>query len=369
MSESTVESLFLHLLSAAIWDKPVDAACFKNREASTWQKISDMARRQSVNALIADKALSLPDECLPPKPMQLTFLTQIEQTKSINRRLIHVLSQLTEEYAQVDIPFLLLKGLANGINYPSPLLRNPGDLDLFLYRTEDYESSKGWITGMGYEITDGDHIHYKFEREGVSVENHRRITYFDHKKYDRLFACWEDQLREKKPFTTVEIDSVKVQQLPVEMNAFFIFQHMFRHFVHLGVGFRQFCDWLLFLSRYRGEIDQESFTASTSSYALLYPMQVFARAAVKYFDAPEDIFPFEMIPDHKHADRVIADLFESGNFGFHKSGKKRPKQRMRGMWFSYKTTIRRSMRFGAISPEHSLILPYTKLVNRLKIGF
>ncbi len=144
---------------------------------------------------------------------------------------------------------------------------------------------------------------------------------------------------------------------------------MFRHFVHLGVGFRQYCDWLVFLAKHRDEINADSFTALAKSYALLYPMQVFARAAVKYLGASEAIFPFEVIADNEHVDWVIEDILHSGNFGFHRPGKQRPKEKLQGMWFSFKTTIGRSKKFGVISPEHSKILPVVKLMNRLKIGF
>jgi len=369
MSDFTINQLFLDLLSKAIWNKPVDAKRFLNLNVTTWEKIADMAKKQSVSALISDKALTLPEGSLPPRELTMVFLTQIEQTKALNRKMINVLSKLTDEYTKEDLPFVLLKGLSNGVNYPEPLLRNPGDLDLFIYRKSDYERSKKWIGEKGIEMVDGDHIHYKFDVYGTSIENHRRITYFDHKKYDRQFKLWEEDLIKKENFTTIQIDDLTVRQLPAEMNAFFIFQHMFRHFVHLGVGFRQFCDWILFLAKYRNGIDPVSFAELAKSYALLYPMQVFARAAVKYLDAPESIFPFGMITDDKYADMVIADILDSGNFGFHKPGKKRPKEKMRGMWFSYKVTVRRSLKFGALSPEHSRILPVTKLIHRLKIGF
>lgn len=368
-ADPILKKLFLNLLSAGIRDVPADAELFKGLNATTWKKIEGMARKQSSSALIADKALALPEGSLPPREQNMVFITQVEQTRALNRKMIHVLRELTGEYAEVSLPFVLLKGLSNGLNYPEPLLRNPGDIDLLLYREGDYKRSIEWIAGKGIHMEIGDHIHYKFDVDGISIENHRRVTYFDHKKYDRLFAVWEEEVSKKEDFTSVEIDGITVQQLPVEMNAFFIFQHMFRHFVHLGVGFRQYCDWLLFLSRYRDKIDPVSFTRLAESYALLYPMQVFARAAVKYLDMPESIFPFSMITNDKYADRVMEDIFDSGNFGFHKTGKQRPEEKMQGMWFSYKSTIGRSIRFGGLSPEHSRILPATKLVRRMKIGF
>ena len=365
---STINSLFLHLLSAAIWNKPADAALFVGLDADTWNGIVDMARRQTVSALIADKALSLPKESLPPMKLRLQFMAMIQQTEALNRKMIQVLKDLSQEYQEANFPFCLLKGLGVGVNYPSPLLRNAGDIDLWLYRKGDFERATELYASRGYNIEPGGRTHNKFLKDGVYVENHNNIIFFDNNKYDLLFKEWEEKLVRKNNFATVKIDNLTVQQLPVEMNALYIFHHMFLHFAHEGVGFRQFCDWLMFLTKHRDEIDYVSFTALAKSYALLYPMQIFARAAVKYIDAPEDIFPFAMIEDNKHVDMIIKDILHSGNFGFHRPGKKRPKEKLSGMWFSYVSTARRSSKFGSISPEHIKVLSYYKLINRLKIG-
>ena len=71
----------------------------------------------------------------------------------------------------------------------------------------------------------------------------------------------------------------------------------------------------------------------------------------------------------KHTDWVTTDILHSGNFGFHHPGKQRLKEKTRGLWFSYKTTIQRARKFGVIAPVHSRILPVKKLINHLKIGF
>lgn len=369
MSQPALKNIFLNLLSAALRNVPADDSLFKGLDAEIWENIYWMSRKQSVSALIADKALTLPEDSLPPKEQNIEFITRIEQTKAMNRKMIQVLSNMISEYKEIGISFVLLKGLSNGVNYPQPLLRNPGDIDLFIYRKDEFQKSIDWTVANGIKTEIGDHIHYKFDKDGISIENHSRISYFDNKKYDRLFASWEKEVSEKENFTTVNIGGVAVKQLPVDMNAFFIFQHMFRHFVHFGVGFRQYCDWLLFLFKHRSEINADTFTETAKSYALLFPMQVFARAAIKYLNFSESIFPFEMINDDKYVDLVIDDIFNSGNFGFHKPGKQRPKEKMRGMWFSYKSTIKRSIVFGNLSPEHCKILPAQKMVNRIKIGF
>lgn len=361
---------FLDLLSASIWNRPLEIDNFGQIDKSGWKEIAAMAHRQSVSALIADKALSLPAECLPPGDMTLRFISVIEQTKHMNRKMISLLKELQEEYIQADFPFLLLKGLANSVNYPKPLLRSPGDIDLLLYRKGDYERAKEWLIQKSVEIEPAGTVHYKYKRNSIYVENHSNTTYFSNKRYNKLFIRVEDSILTKSEFSTVNIDSeLTISVLPVTFNAFFLFQHLFTHFVNLGVGFRQVCDWVLFLHKHQAEIDREKFNLLATQFALLYPMQLFARIAVNYLEAPEHIFPFPMIQENQHSEKVMCDILEGGNFGFHRLGKKRPKKKIAGILFSFVNRTKRSIKFGAVSPQHCAILPFKMLINLLFIGF
>lgn len=148
VNNAEVNGLFLHLLSAALWDRPADGLRFKGLEAGVWKKIAALAHKQSVSALVADKALSLPEESLPPRELRMQQLLQIEQTKTLNRNMVRVLGDLQQEYEQAGFPFVLMKGLACGAQYPNPLLRNPGDIDVWLYRPGDYEKARVWAAGQ-----------------------------------------------------------------------------------------------------------------------------------------------------------------------------------------------------------------------------
>lgn len=417
VKNAEVNSLFLYLLSAALWDRPADGLRFKGLDGGVWKKIAVLAHKQSVSALVADKVLSLPEESLPSRELRMQLLLQIEQTKTLNRNMVRVLGALQQEYEQAGFPFVLMKGLASGAQYPNPLLRNPGDIDVWLYRPGDYEKARVWAAGQGYQADDAGHIHYNYAWRGIVIEPHCRISYFDRKKYEKQFVAWEKEVAEQARFGRVPVSQLlrepqppqpsqpqeqgqpqpplapAVQLLPVTMNAFFLFHHMFRHFASLGVGFRQFCDWILFLHHYHGEIDRQEFTERVCSYGLLYPMQVFARVAVEYLDAPEEIFPFPLLPagrherrgrtgrherterrgrperHERHTRRVAADILKNGNFGFHRPGKKRPPGKYSGMWFSFVLSVKRSLKFATLSVSHILIVPYKKLIHRFKIGF
>ena len=97
-TERTANSYFLHLLSAAIWDRTLEAHVFEGIDKTVWKEIANMAYKQSVRALIADKVLSLPAECLPPSDITLRFISVVEQTKQTNRKMIDLLKELQVEY-------------------------------------------------------------------------------------------------------------------------------------------------------------------------------------------------------------------------------------------------------------------------------
>ncbi len=370
-----IEQLFLDVLSAALWSKPLQAASFTSLSLADWKALVAMAHKQSVNALVADQVLSLPAEALPPQEVKMQLLAHIEQTKSLNHRRLEVLAALKEEYNQAGFPFVLMKGPASGHYYPNPMLRNPGDIDILLYGKGDYERSLSWALKKGYNAKDAGHIHYNYDWNGVVVEPHRRISYFDRSSYDRMFIEWEKEVM-GDGFPVLELDAsgeqgtVDVWALPVEMNAFFLFHHTFRHFIHQGVGLRQLCDWVLFLQHHYKQIDPDAFTERVCSYKLLYPMQVFASVAVQYLEAPPAVFPFVIGAAKEHHVRAVAaDILRVGNFGFHKPGKKRPDGKYSGMWYSYVETVKRTFRFASLSCSHIAVLPHKKLINRLRIGF
>jgi hypothetical protein len=51
ITEQTANFYFLNLLSAAIWDRPLEAHVFEGIDKSVWKEIADIAYKQSVRAV------------------------------------------------------------------------------------------------------------------------------------------------------------------------------------------------------------------------------------------------------------------------------------------------------------------------------
>ncbi len=358
---------FLELLRSALWNYPADSSGFEDLGEGEWKDIMQYAVRQRLAALIADGISSLPPELRPPKSIYIHFLLLSEKIEEANRKINEELLELVKIYGELDIPFVLLKGQGNAFYYPRPLHRTPGDLDLFLYRKGDYEKAKRWVIARNYVRESETALHLGYNREDIHIENHRYITRFDRRKYNRILASKIKEITDKEGFEEIRINGEKIRVLPVEMNAFFIFQHMFHHFVYEGVGFRQLCDWILLLNARGRDMDRERFTAMAEEFGLMRAMRVFAHIAVKYMGARPAVFPFELGPDNKFSELVMADILAGGHFGRYRPGKKDPDSLWGGRWNRYKKTVIRMRKFVGMAPSHIRFLPFARLWIRMKL--
>ena len=362
-------SLFLELIRSAIWNEPANENLFQNIDSSVWDDIISFADSHHVNALLYDGVLTLPERVRPEKRTVYKLFLRADATEQLNVRNTQVLKELSREYEKTGIPFVLLKGHGNALCYPNPKRRTPGDLDFFFYRKEDYRKANEWAKQRGFKMHSENIHHQSFEYKKVHVENHKQISYFEIKKYDRLLEREVQKIIDENSFQQLDIEGTKVMILPLEFNIFFIFQHLFHHFIHLGIGMKQFCDWALYFNRYSAQVDEKKFIGLAESFDLLNAMKVFASVAIKYLGAKPAIFPFETDVNGKYVDRVMEDILEGGNFGFDIFKRKTFRNELHRKLYSFRYTTGRIRKIAGIAPQHIRTLPLVKLNKNLKLLF
>lgn len=360
-------SLFLELLQYAVWNKQADEKLFRKIDTSVWNEIFTLAELQTVTALIYDGLMQLPEHCRPEKKIVYKLYLQSEIIEQSNDLLIKELKELSVEYQKLNCPFVLLKGQGNALLYPNPKHRLPGDIDLYFYHEGDYEKANDWVRKQGYQM-DSENIHHQaFEFNNIRVENHKDICYFGVRKYDILLKKEIGEIVQNQRFIELNIDGLNVKVLPVEFNAFFIFYHLFHHFIHLGIGLRQFYDWLLFMSTHVERMDKKVFINLAESFDLLNAMKIFASVAVKYLGAKPSVFPFETDVHGKFVDLIMDDVLSGGNFGYEVFKKRKFKNELHRKWFSFQFSTRRIRRISGIAPGHIISLPLNKIITNLKL--
>lgn len=359
-------SLFLELLSASIWQQKPDTSLFKETDEATWKSVVQYARKQSVPALIADGMGMLPSDLQPPRTIRLSLALAADKTEQLNLLLNNTLAKVSADYLAAGFPFILLKGQGNARYYPNPLHRNPGDLDLFLYRPGDYERANRWITALDYRLEEASRTHRSYDRDKVHIENHHNILYFELPKHNRLLAQELGKIIRSQQFETITIADAAIKVFPADFNLLYIFMHLFHHFVYGGIGLRQICDWLLMLSALQGKIERRTFLIQAEQFGLLYPMQIFAHLTIRYLKADPRLFPFEIGEPGRFPEKVMQDILHGGNFGHHHSNPDR-RTTWGGRWKRYKIAVARSLTFGSMAPGHFFPIIFSMLFRRIRI--
>ena len=350
------EELFLKLLSCALHSELPEARDFTGLEEASWRRIHRLAASHAVPAFVGDRILTLPKEALPNRDMRLMIFSEIELTRRGNAYLTKALGQLQKTYEAAGLPFILLKGLSLGCFYPDAALRSGGDLDILFHSDADYERGNELLRKAGHKLHDDSEVRYghtAFTYGRTIVENHARAVFFDHKRHNRHFDGLIQEAISSGSLITQHHGDYTIQTLPHELNVVYIFIHLFFHWLHWGVGFRQYSDWLLMMTRLKGQLDEEKILSMAKDLDILYPMQLFAQAAIRYLRVSPEIFPFPLLlQDDLHTEQIIRDVMHSGNFGFAQRPIKAQNKWVTN-WRKFRFKMRRSRRLYAITPTHA----------------
>lgn len=369
-SLSQQEHLFLELLASAIHGDIPDPTPFVGLDDAVWTQIHRLMVAHAVPAFVGDRVLLLPKEALPCRTLRLTIFSEIEMTKRGNRYLTKALEQLSALYQAHDLPFVLLKGLGLSLFYPDPTLRTGGDLDTLFYRSGDYERANALLEAEGYYLHDDSEVRYghtAFTYGRTVVENHARAVFFDHKKYNQFFDDLVWEAAQSDAFLTITYEGYTFKTLPHELNIVYTFIHMFFHWLHWGVGFRQYCDWIRLMTQLKGQVDTKEIERIAGALDILYPMQLFAQAAEEYLRVAPEVFSFSRLEGHDpYSDQIVRDVLRSGNFGF----SQRPERARSRLMTDLRKLLfkaRRSYRLHAIAPTHASRIIWGSIIGHLML--
>lgn len=364
------EELFLKLLSCALHSELPEARDFTGLEEASWRRIHRLAASHAVPAFVGDRILTLPKEALPNRDMRLMIFSEIELTRRGNAYLTKALGQLQKTYEAAGLPFILLKGLSLGCFYPDAALRSGGDLDILFHSDADYERGNELLRKAGHKLHDDSEVRYghtAFTYGRTIVENHARAVFFDHKRHNRRFDALIQEAISSGSLITQHHGDYTIKTLPHELNVVYIFIHLFFHWLHWGVGFRQYSDWLLMMTRLKGQLDEEKILSMAKDLDILYPMQLFAQAAIRYLRVSPEIFPFPLLSeDDPHTEQIIRDVMHSGNFGFAQRPIKAQNKWVTN-WRKFRFKMRRSRRLYAITPTHASRIIWGSVLGHLML--
>lgn len=347
------EEVFFSLLRNALWGTPVEIP----QGFADWAKVARTAKIQSALGLAGDVMLS--DSGIA-SAMSSDLKTKIKTFMMANimthGKLNNVLVKVVSELDAAGIPSVLLKGQGLAQYYPKPELRQCGDIDLYV-GLQRYADSYDILRPLATEIEDRKALevgkHYDFFVGKVAVEIHRYSDRYPTPKLDRIYQ--EVSLEGLgKNLVPIQFGGVEVMTPSDEYNAFYIFSHLFHHFLINGLGARQLCDWMLFLRSRSSHIDMRSLNTTLQRLDMLKPWQAFGCVLVKYFGMPAEAFPFYDPAQESKADKIVKRLLDEGNFGKERDVyKKRGKIYLINKTWAMLAHIGRSLGLLFLFPRHS----------------
>ena len=342
----------LALLRSSLWGIPADV------EGIDWPKVLLLARQQTVLNLISDAVSHLPDELRPGedtlKKLQQYLMRNCQAHALLNRKVAETVSLMRSN----DISPVLFKGQGLALNYPDPLLRQCGDIDLYVGKENYRKACEVAVKAYGAGEDNSESIkHMHLDNGGVSVEIHRIAESVPGLVRDRRFQEWTEHHLGHSQRRKVLIGGISVDLPPVNFDAIYIMNHTWHHFVNGGIGIRQVCDWTLYLHRFHSSIDVHELETDLDRLGLRKVWQLFSHIAVNHLGLPENECP---LYDGKHArkaERVLDIIMDEGNFGRYSShkSKPRPKGYSEGKFHSFKVNTLRVLRVMGVHPSYILM--------------
>ena len=245
---------FFELIRAGLWGTPVESK-FTRQMLGRYVRI---ALSQAVLGVVADVIIS--DESLAGvldtaeiKPLRRFVMSNLSTSRTWNITLQKIVQELRSE----GIDPYVLKGQGIAQYYPNPDLRQCGDIDLYVGQ-KDYERTCEIVGVMGaaedHEYDEEILKHFHTRIGNVPVEIHRYTDVYYQKRLDRIYQGISDEGLSAEP-VMVDIAGFKIMTPPVDFNVFYIFNHLWHHFIADGVGLRQICDWARLLHKHYGQIN------------------------------------------------------------------------------------------------------------------
>ena len=358
------ERVFIDLLRAGMWETAVQLP----EDFDQWDKVASLAKGQSVMGVIGKQMMTVPQisQSLSPemrlKVKQLTFSYMHSHTL-LNKTLVNVVKALREN----GIESVVLKGQAIARNYPQPDLRQCGDIDLYV-GCENSVKTYETLAPLAVSIEDkslaehGKHYDVVMER-GVKVEVHRYTDIFVSARLSRIYQEASDKGTTQN-LVPIDFAGTTVYTLADDFNAFYIFNHLFQHFMVSGIGLRQFCDWMMFLHARKDNLNLDYLRKLLEDMGMMRPWQAFGCVLVRELGLPEEEFPFYDKTQEGKVDRILRRVLDEGNFGKQRSiYKKRGTQYLIKKTVAFLAYIGRAVSITFIFPKHSLQYFFSHLFN------
>ena len=280
-----------------------------------WSEIYKELRIQTVQNLICPICGELPGFT---EENRQCWINSARVSVSSYFKILKAQQNTVELLRKNDIRSVVLKGTAAAMYYPYPEYRTMGDIDLLIEQGRAKEAAE-LLLENGYDISiplELSSRHYNLKKDGTEFELHMHFSSFENSELSKyldeiLFNAMDD-------IRTAESYNYKFPVFPSLENGVVLLCHI-NHHLQGGLGLRQVCDWIMYVSRVLDDKFWNQYFQPVASRLRLEKMAVtFAHIGQMYLGLPKENYTWCLRADEELCDKILDFVFRSGNFGGNK---------------------------------------------------
>lgn len=264
----------------------------------------------------------------------MRLMQQIMVHRQGMQRCEDVMGRFVRLMKENAIAYVVFKGLAVARHYPEPFVRTMGDVDFYVPKEDFLRAVEVIEQGLHVEMYKEDvDKHYSFDWQGIRFEMHYQIETFGSHRHQLRFNRMIDEAMAEytDSFTVCDSDGeeTEVCVLPPEEDLIVVFKHWFNHLLVEGVGLRQTLDLAMLLNAYRDKMNVGRLMTALDGIGYMKAFRAMLAMMKRYFGLEWLDSNFVLgCRDERYADKLMAAVMESGNFGRkayrnHTTGKKK----------------------------------------------
>jgi hypothetical protein len=219
-------------------------------ETPVWWSLFRLLQKNHVAALTAEAVGKLPEEQKPSRDVLMPWLSERVKIGERYHYQCKVQEDIVERMERHNIKTLVLKGTTLAKHYPTPELREFGDLDLYFYDRHD-EADEVARREMGVSLSNDRNHHTKYDYRGVTVESHYHLLNGNYPPSNRSY---ERVLQEHMGQPTFEV--------------LFLLRHMAVHFAANRLTLRDLSDWAITCKAFKDTADWTCVQSTLEQYGM-----------------------------------------------------------------------------------------------------
>ena len=314
MSSYYIDNPIITFLRSTLENRPAPVDVVKDMD---WKKLMAFASKQAIVG-VAFEGVKLCRQQYPEYVTKQDLMRGLMASEKIKER-NHLLNQRCVELQRMlsDAGFhssiLKGQGLAKYYSEELRLLRNPGDIDVYVDCSKDEAISYARSLGQKEVHWDYKHLHLHVW-EKTSIELHYRVEIVHNPIKNARLQRWFGRNKE-----LLFCDDGEMVTPSLSMNLFYILLHIYSHFFGSGIGMKQLIDYYYIVRSADGHFDTFSGGETLNDVLRRFGMLRFAGGVMWLLHEVTGLDQKYMycLPHEKEGRCILNEMLASGNLGLH----------------------------------------------------